>query len=302
LPWLVREQEATKNGQRTWHLDAAEREEGLRACDDAIEALEAIARLLPRGADMVPPDKITSAVGAAILRAEPRRFSALRLQTRRAVFVKVRESLERAQPRKPRDRNLDDLFAQILARPHDEDVRLVFADAIGASDPEYAEFVVTQIEARRLRRAGQQPTGVQRDRQAVLLEQYGDLWANGVHHHASRWAFRSGFVEHVELTTGALVKEAATLFQRAPIRHVTLVDDASGALPAALGVPQLEQLAVLSLVSERSLVLSGLPLPGLKVLDLRRVPGATRAVVKLSAPNLQHVVLAGDAPVELELF
>ncbi|MFT3706536.1 MAG: hypothetical protein QM817_02600 [Archangium sp.] len=287
LPWLVRKQEATGGGKRAWHLTGEERAAGLKACDDAIEALEAMARMVPAGGDIIPPEKIVSPIGLRILRDEPRRFSALRLQTRRAVFVEVREALEQSQPRKPRDVNLDDLFAQILARPHDEEVRLVFADAIGASDSEYAEFIVTQIATRR-----RQATGVERDRLDVLHKQFGDLWANGVQHHASRWTFRSGFVEHVELTATTFLKDAAVLFQRAPIRHVTLVIDDLKAATDALRLPQCQQLAILALVGT-SLPTHPPPLPRLQVLDLRGVEGARRDV-RWSAPNLKHVLTGRD--------
>jgi uncharacterized protein (TIGR02996 family) len=307
LPWLVRKQEATGGGKRAWHLTAEERAAGLQACDDAIEALEAMARLVPAGADMLPEEKIVSGIGRAILRDEPRRFSALRLQTRRMVFVEVREALLAAQPRKPRDLNLDDLFAQILARPHDEEVRLVFADAIGATDTEYAEFIVTQIEVRRRKRAGQEPTGVQRDRLDVLHKQYGDLWANGVQHHASRWTFRSGFVEHVELPVSTFVKDAAVLFQRAPIRHVTLVLDDPRAFFEAVKLPQFQQLAIVALVGDpiapvrgSTIFLQHPPLPNLQVLDLRGVQGASRKVA-LPAPKLRHVLIDRDV-LELSVF
>lgn len=308
LPWLMRQTEATAHGKRAWHLTDAEREEGLRACDDAIEALEALARLVPAGLDTIPEEQITSPIGRHILGTEPRRFSSIRLGTRRQVFVQVREALLASVPRKTRDANLDDLWAQILSRPHDEEVRLVFADAIGASDPEYAEFIVTQVDARRMKRAEQQPTGMMRDRMAVLLAKYGDLWSNGLQHHASNFIFRSGFVEHVALSTDAFVRDAAALFARAPIRHVTFTDVTRSFFEAVM-LPQFQQLAIVAFASAAmpleargaTLFLQRPPLPNLKVIDLRAVLNATRTV-RLPAPNLQHVLIAGDPPIELDVF
>ncbi|MBL8912545.1 MAG: hypothetical protein JNM17_17765 [Archangium sp.] len=308
LPWLMRQTEATGHGKREWHLTEAERAEGLQACDDAIEALEALARLLPPNADIIPEDSITSPIGQLIFRNEPRRFSRIRLGTRRQVFVQVKEALLASVPRKTRDLNLDDLFAQILARPHDEEVRLVFADAIGASDPEYAEFVVTQIDARRMKRAGQQPTGVMRDRMDVLLKKYGDLWSNGLQHHASNFTFRSGFVEHVALSTDVFVRDAATIFARAPIRHVTFTE-VSRSFFNAVTLPQFQQLAIIAFHAEAmpaeargsTIFLQHPQLPNLKVVDLRGVPNATRNV-RMPAPNLKHVLIKGDEAPDLDVF
>lgn len=290
LPWLVRQQEATGNGARPWLISDDDREQGLLACADAIEALDAIAALLPEGADVLPPARITSWVGQQIMQSEPRRFSRIRLGTRKAVFEGVRKALVAAQQKRERDVNLDQLFANILAKPHDDDARLVFADALGATDADAAEFIVTQIERRRVLRAGGSEDPARLAREADLLTRYGHLWSNGIGHHASRYEFRGGFVECIELDASTLVRDAALIFARAPIRHLILTGRER--VIDALRLPQLEHLVALELLTWDAFDALGEGPPSLRVLDLRRLPSARRAPERL--PRTVQVVLPGQ--------
>ena len=295
LPWLVQQGEQTANGKRPWFMSSEERARALSDVDDAIEALEALARMVPPGGDVIPPEKITSGIGREILAREPRRFSGIRLGSRRQVFVHVRDAILAAQPRRTRDANLDELFAQVLARPDDDAPRLVFADAIGATDPECGEFILAQIAIRQARRAGRTPDPKMEVLAATHLQKFGDVWANGVQKRVDAWNFRGGFVEHVELSARAFAAHAKALFAVAPLRQLTLTYAED--LSAAFAQPGMQQLVALTLKGPASLV--GLPpLNRLEVLDLRASEGARAPATKW--PRLRAVLLPGDSGAEFE--
>lgn len=296
LPWLVQQGEQTANGKRPWLLSSEERARGLSDVDDAIEALEALARMVPADGDVIPPERITSAVGREILAREPRRFSGIRLGSRRQVFVHVREALLAAQPRRIRDANLDELFAQVLARPDDDAPRLVFADAIGATDQECGEFILAQVASRQARREGRTPDPQLEALAAEHLKKFGDLWANGLPTLVDAWHFRGGFVEHVELSATEFARRAKELFAVAPLRHLTLTG-AAGGLEAAFAQPGVQQLVALTLKGPASL--AGLPpLNRLEVLDLRQAEGARAPATKW--PRLHTVLLPGSAAMDVD--
>lgn len=298
LPWLVRQQEATGNGARPWLITDDDREQGLLACADAIEALDAIAALLPEGADILPPALITSWVGQQILQSEPRRFSRIRLGSRKAVFVQVRAALEGAQPARERDGNLDQLFAAILANPHDDDARLVFADALGATDADAAEFIVTQVERRRVQRASSPLDPARFHREQALLKQYGQLWSNGIGHHASAYEFRGGFVECIEIDAAVLVRDAELIFARAPIRHLILTG--RDRAQEALRLPHLRHLVALELRTWEGFEAFKSPLPSLRVLDLRRLADPRR--VPDGVPSSVRVLFPGQPAPDLAML
>lgn len=293
LPWLVEQGEQTAHGKRPWFMSSEDKARALHDVDDAIEALEALARMVPPNADVIPPEKITSTIGREILAREPRRFSGIRLGSRRQVFVHVREALLAAQPKRIRDANLDQLFAQVLERPDDDAPRLVFADAIGATDPECAEFILAQVAVRQARRAGRAPDQKLEALAQAHLQKFGDVWANGIPKLAGAWHFRGGFVEHVELSARDFVKHAKEIFAVAPLRQLTLTD--ADDLAAAFAQPGMQQLVALALKGPSSLV--GLPpLTRLELLDLREAEGARAP----KWPRLRIVLLPGDAAVDFE--
>jgi uncharacterized protein (TIGR02996 family) len=204
--------------------------------------------------------------------------------------VHVRDALLAAQPARIRDPNLDELFAQVLARPDDDAPRLVFADAIGATDAECGEFILLQVAARQARRAGRTPDP-KLEAQAVLhLKNFGDVWANGVPSLADAWHFRGGFVEHVELSAKRFITNAQQLFQVAPIRQLTLTE-VEHDLKVALAVPGAQQLVALTLKGPASLV-GAPPLNRLEVLDLRETEGAREPATKW--PRLRSVLMPGS--------
>lgn len=271
-------------------LGEDERARASRDLNDTIEALEAIARQLPEDADTIPEERITSAEGRRILASEPRRFSRIRLGSRRQVFVDLRSALEASVPPRAqeRDRNLDGLFQQILATPDDDAPRLVFADAIAATDPEYGEFITVQM---RLRDDARRGLEVDHDLVSVAgqrLEQYEDRWVNGLQALVSRWEFRGGFVEFVELPAHTYAERAEAIFSVAPVREVSLTSIERG-LSSALAHPTMQRVRTLRLTGGDSLdELARHSLANVTVLD---VVGVLADPPALSWPRLETVVV-----------
>lgn len=300
LPWLVHHQEQTAGGRRPWVLSARDRARAESDLRDVLDALESLARQLPDGAEVLPSERITSAEGRRILASEPRRFSRIRLGSRKQVFVDLFEALKAAIPPRAadRDRSLDGLFAQLLAHPDDDEPRLVFADAISATDPEYGEFITLQVQLRARARRGEPIPTEHEKLVAAHLSQYGDRWSNGLASLVPRYEFRGGFVEFVDLPAKDYPARADEIFSVAPIRHLrlTLIDEG---LEAALAHPTMQRVQVLSLAGSGSLDALHAPLESVRVLDLSMARGA---LPRLPWPRLEQVLHALRSPSELALY
>lgn len=305
LPWLVHHQEQTNSGRRPWVLSEDDRAKASRDLNDTIEALEALARQLPDDAEVLPPERITSAEGRRILATEPRRFSRIRLGSRRQIFVDLRVALEASVvPRAAeRDGNLDGLFRQILEHPDDDAPRLVFADAISSTDPEYGEFITVQIQLRERARKGLPIEPTWSRLVAQRLEQYGDRWASGVASLVTAWEFRGGFVEYVELPAAQFASRAEAIFSVSPLRHLSLTS-AGGGLDVALAHPLMQRVRVLSLDAnaDHTVLREAKPLEHVRIIELRgRPPNGP----SLRWPKLE-AVLSEDrsprAPYDLGLY
>lgn len=297
LPWLAHHQEQTAGGRRPWVLSARDRARAESDLRDVLDALESIARQLPEGTEELPSEQITSAEGRRILASEPRRFSRIRLGSRRQVFVDLFEALKASVPPRAaeRDPSLDGLFSQLLANPDADEPRRVFADAISATDPEYGEFITLQLElrVRARRREPREPAFEQLV--ARHLAQYGDRWSNGIAALVSRYEFRGGFVEFVELPARDFPGRAHELFAVAPIRHVRLTKVEDG-LARALEHRLLQGVRVLSLTGGRTdLSVLREPLESVRVLDLSEALGVPPP---LSWPSLERVIVAARPPHE----
>ncbi len=151
-----------------------------------------------------------------------------------------------------------DLYAAILADPADMGLRLSYADAVEATDPQHADLIRTQIEYTRrrsaeleLRSPGPRPVAQARDEvgsrarwlEDVLHDRLGAPVADLV----ERASLRCGFPELVTLPGADFLAHGDVLYARAPIRHVILsgVDaELAGALAAS---PLLDRLSSLSL-------------------------------------------------------
>jgi uncharacterized protein (TIGR02996 family) len=118
--------------------------------------------------------------------------------------------------------SIEELLAEIVARPDEEDARRRYADAIAATDPPRAELIQLQLAIRDVRRAGGTPPLHQYDRERALVAAHGRAWAGRAGELVWRYQFMRGFVEHVTLTAADFLARAAELFRAAPVRHVTL--------------------------------------------------------------------------------
>ena len=105
--------------------------------------------------------------------------------------------------------------------PDDDAPRLVWADAIGG---ERGELVVLQCD---LARGGLAPTeaAARRRRERELIARHGAAWAGlGDLPARSRFEFRRGFVEAIELDARTFVEYGDDIFRRAPLlRSLTAV-------------------------------------------------------------------------------
>jgi uncharacterized protein (TIGR02996 family) len=106
----------------------------------------------------------------------------------------------------------DALLEACRAAPDDDAPRLVWADAVGG---ERGELVVLQCD---LARGGLPPAeaAARRRRERELLARHGAAWA-GLEAFRSRFEFRRGFVEAVELDARTFASYGEAIFRRAPL-------------------------------------------------------------------------------------
>ncbi|ASW58068.1 hypothetical protein CIK06_27615 [Plantactinospora sp. KBS50] len=130
----------------------------------------------------------------------------------------------------------DDLFAAILANPEDLDLRLRYADAIQATDPDHAELIRAAISGsdindRTLRRR---------------LAGNRRLASRPVDGLVDSFVVRNGFVESVTMSGTGLLDHGDLVWQRAPVRHLKLTD-IGDLLPRIVASPLLDRLTALDL-------------------------------------------------------
>jgi uncharacterized protein (TIGR02996 family) len=220
----------------------------------------------------------------------------------------------------------DELLAECVANPDDDQPRLVWADAVGG---ERGELVVLQCAARDALSPGELATLNRRERE--LLSRANE-WAqlDGL---VLRARFRRGFVDAIDATTDAFLEHGGELARRAPfVTAVTLRDVASteqlqrvAAHPAFANVRALALNAPAHAVSVPALVASGalarlealaIALDGDALwrlvearpvrlrrlqLHLRGNPGALRALAS-AAPELRALAVSmsrGEDPTDL---
>lgn len=167
--------------------------------------------------------------------------------------------------------NDSDFLAEILANPHDDVPRLVYADWLEEQGNPRGEFIRIQCELD----AGVEDEDERNDlrvREMDLLDEFGEEWAGPVPEMVTRHVFLRGFVEYVVMPMAEFVKQAPELIRLAPIRHVMLnCRRASDAEPLANCV-QLEQM-------------NGLILAGVAPDSVRQIFG------RRSFPHLEKLVL-----------
>ncbi len=146
----------------------------------------------------------------------------------------------------------DALLAAVLAEPHDDTPRLVYADWLDEhGQPERAEFIRVQVELAR------NPTLALQSREVALFFLHGDRWLAPLKAPGrpldgeSHGAFRRGFVEVVWMTAARFLDRAAALFASAPVRELRVTRTTRDDLARLLASPFLARLDCLDLSDRR---------------------------------------------------
>jgi uncharacterized protein (TIGR02996 family) len=149
---------------------------------------------------------------------------------------------------------------EILTHPDDDGPRLVYADwldeqaeGVGGHTPPpipppkraRAEFIRVQIALARLAPADPRRHALA-ERERLLLAAYRGDWERPLARLASRFVFRRGFVEEVNVEARRFLARAGELFRQTPLRHVRLLD-VGGSLTAVADHPHLARLAELTI-------------------------------------------------------
>lgn len=136
------------------------------------------------------------------------------------------------------------LFQEILANPHDRELRLVFADWLEEQGDPRGELVRLQCQLENMTRS---ETGYSRLRaRAGKLERqhggFGDLKKVAI----AKTELRGGFAERVELTPARWIKHAAEIIRTTPLRDLRLKGK-SAKFAQIAEIPELSQLKALEL-------------------------------------------------------
>ena len=151
--------------------------------------------------------------------------------------------------------NDSDFLAEILANPHDDVPRLVYADWLEEQGHPRGEFIRIQCELAAGVEGEERRIDLQ-VRERDLLDEFDEEWAGTVPSLVTRHVFLRGFVEYVVMAMQEFSDRAEELFQLAPIRHAMLNCRRSADTVALAECLQLEQL--------NGLVLSGVDDTGIK--------------------------------------
>ena len=136
------------------------------------------------------------------------------------------------------------LFQEILANPHDRELRLVFADWLEEQGDPRGELVRIQCQLENMTRS---ETGYSRLRgKAGKLERehggFGGLQSVAI----AKTELRGGFVERVELTPARWIKHAGEIIRTTPLRDLRLKGK-SAKFAQIAEMPELVQLTALEL-------------------------------------------------------
>jgi len=195
------------------------------------------------------------------------------------------------------------VFAAILARPDDVDLRLRYAAAVQGGDPEHAELIRLQVDDERDRLAHRLPDPARSDRIDILLDALAPRLTAPVVRFVTAAEVYRGFVELVKLPATDFLDAGEEIARRAPLRHLRL-SDAAGHAEAVANSPVLRRLI--------SLDLSGNPIGDRGVAALARSPylarlrwlglvrcdagaaGAKALAASTGLPGLQYLAFAGN--------
>lgn len=120
------------------------------------------------------------------------------------------------------------LLDKIIRSPDDMDLRLAYADAVEAADPERAELIRIQVRTGGTRAAHWPP-----DRRAVqeaglygreqgMVNRRGREWAGDLAGLVNSWHYLRGFPEEIGIDAPEFLERAPEVFRRAPVLHLNL--------------------------------------------------------------------------------
>ena len=125
---------------------------------------------------------------------------------------------------------LAELHAAIRADPADDELRLVYADALAAAgDVAQSDFIHAQLA---IARGNASPE--LRELAATLEAAHGKRFAGALAEHASAWTFERGLVASIDANLAALARHADAILGAAPIQAIELVGPTQDEQAAAL--------------------------------------------------------------------
>ncbi len=194
------------------------------------------------------------------------------------------------------------LLAEVIARPADDEPRLVIADwLLERSDPR-GELIALQCRA----------SSEHDNRITELLKKHQGAWVRAFHVPRAIWDFRRGFIAHGRLDAIGAAAVLDELFRREPIEALSIRGlKTSGAETAAITLgkilahPALARLRSLSLAQNRlnkeasEALAQAQHFGALEALDLEScalsIASATRLAVSPALSNLRRLSLAFNA-------
>src|SRR5262249_53702379 len=142
------------------------------------------------------------------------------------------------------------LFEEILANPHTDEPRLLYADWLDERCLPLGEFIRTQIHLAKLA-AGAPPLLELGRRERGTLAEIESAWVDGLAERVDWWVFRRGFVHEVALTVEQFLTHAGYLFQRFPIQEVHIRTTTSASVAELASSRELARARYLDLSSNR---------------------------------------------------
>lgn len=145
-------------------------------------------------------------------------------------------------------------IAEIVANPHDDAPRLIYADWLEERGDPLGEFIRVQCQLAQLPRTDPAVVTL-RQREFALLRQHRAAWTSPRSTGFMQGKFARGFFEEAHSTMANLIKNADTIFLTLPLlRKLTLSDRMnysarpySSHLPRLLKLPYLRRITSLSL-------------------------------------------------------
>src|SRR5579862_3434909 len=116
----------------------------------------------------------------------------------------------------------NDFISAIRANPDDDSTRLIYADWLEERGDLRGRFIRLQIELAQLPSQDSRRAEL-KDQIKDLLAEHEESWVGPVRQWCSRWHFRRGLLEHVEITAQSFLTHAEELFRWSPcVQRVTL--------------------------------------------------------------------------------